>query len=181
MNIITRSNRITFSFPPQTDRIDVSQTSEVGTITIVRKKGQFVKEEYRPMSDVNFYQANKKDAYTVTRGAYTMSTTKKGKYLNRTRPYEVKLKKLWRMDEEVGRVSLRYRMGHTLEEMGVKLQEADWSKYHSQRTSSVGSELPESPEEPNPLKGIKRQLSSEGVDCMVISTSDTMQDDSSLH
>lgn len=68
-----------------------------------------------------------------------MSTTRKGRYLSRTRPYDVKLKKLWRIDSVAGSLSVHYRMGHSLEEMGVKLQEIDWSKCN-RRTLSTTSE-----------------------------------------
>lgn len=101
--------------------------------------GRYVKEEYRPVKEVKFNQATKKDAHSVTGGSYTMSTTRKGKYLSRTRPYDVKLKKLWRIDSAVGTLSVNYRMGHSLEEMGVKLQEIDWSQC-SRRTLSTTSE-----------------------------------------
>ena len=165
---------MTTIFFPQNDRIDDSRKSEIGTIKIVRKKGQFVKEEYRPIQDINFYQANKKDAHSVTHGHYTMSTTKKGRYLNRTRPYDVKLKKLWKMDEEVGSITLHYRMGHTLEDMGLKLKDIDWNKTHSQRTSSLGSESSESPEDSSSLKSMKEQPSDEH-DEVIPTTSTTIE------
>lgn len=117
------------------------------------------------MSDIKFHQANKKDAHLVTEGSYTMSTTKKGKYLNRTRPYEVRLKKLWKINCEVGRITLNYRMGHTLEDMGIALQPIDWSKPHSTRTSSTGSEFSEGVEETVPC--IKEQPH-EDDDCIEI-------------
>lgn len=106
--------------------------------------GKFVKEEYRPVNEVKFSQATKKDAHIVTGGSYTMSTTRKGKYLSRTRPYDVKLKKLWRIDAAVGSLSVNYRMGHSLEEMGIKLEEVDWTipQCHttSRRTMSTASD-----------------------------------------
>ena len=68
-----------------------------------------------------------------------MSTTRKGKYLSRTRPYDVKLKKLWRIDSAVGSLTMHYRMGHSLEQMGVKLEGIDWSQC-SRRTLSTTSE-----------------------------------------
>ena len=118
--------------------MEPSRKSEIGKIEIVRKIGRFVREEYRPIKEVKFNQANKKDAFSVTGGNYTMSTTRKGKYLTRTRPYEVKLKKLWRIDADVGSLIVHYRMGHTLEEMGIKLEEINWSNC-SQRAMSTTS------------------------------------------
>lgn len=57
-----------------------------------------------------------------------MSTTKKGRYIHRSAPYNVQLKKLWRIGRESGRLSVNYRMGHSLEEMGVQLRPTDWSR-----------------------------------------------------
>ena len=120
------------------------------------------------MSDTKFYQANKKDARIVTAGSYTMSTTKKGKYLNRTRPYEVRLKKMWKMDAEVGRLVLNYRMGHTLEDMGITLKPIDWTKTHSQRTSSTGSEYSE-----ENLSVKEQEAPIDSSDCVEIASSST--------
>ena len=95
------------------------------------------------MKDTSFNQANKKDAFKVTEGKYTMSTTKKGRYLHRAAPYDVQLKKLWKVGPECGRLTLRYRMGHTLEDMGVTLKPTDWSKVVVRRsTSPSGSSTP---------------------------------------
>ena len=98
-----------------------------------------MKEEYRPNKDISFDQANKKDAINVTSGKYTMSTTKKGKYIRRGAPYDVQLKKLWRISRECGRLTLLYRMGHTLEEMGVELRPTDWSRIIVKKPSSTSS------------------------------------------
>lgn len=118
------------------DRLDTKRQSKIGTIEVVRCEASFVKEEYRTVQDTNFNQANKKDAYKVTEGKYTMSTTKKGRYLHRAAPYDVQLKKLWKVGPECGRLSVRYRMGHTLEEMGVTLKPTDWTKVIVRRSVS---------------------------------------------
>ena len=94
----------------------------------MRHQGQFVRDEYRAVSVVDFNQASKNDALSVTNGKYTMSTTKKGKYIRRSKPYNVQLKKMWKMGRESGRLSVQYRMGHTLEDLGMKLRPIDWSK-----------------------------------------------------
>lgn len=73
----------------------------------------------------------------MTSGEYTMSTTKKGRYIKRQRPYEVKLKKMWKIDQEVGRLCVNYRMGYTLEEMGLQLKPIDWTQLATRR--SLGS------------------------------------------
>lgn len=125
------------------DRLDQRRQSKIGTIEVARCEASFVKEEYRTVHDTTFNQANKKDAFKVTEGKYTMSTTKKGRYLHRAAPYNVQLKKLWKVGPECGRLSVRYRMGHTLEDMGVELKPTDWSKVIVRRSASPsGSSTP---------------------------------------
>ena len=81
----------------------------------------------------------------MTEGKYTMSTTKKGRYVHRTRPYDVQLKKLWRIGDESGRLVVNYRMGHTLQEMGVELKSIDWSRVVVRRSSAWSSSPNASP------------------------------------
>ena len=125
-----------FLYKTQDDRIDSKRRSRVGTIEVVRCEASYVKEEYRPTKDTSFNQANKKDTYRVTEGKYTMSTTKKGRYLHRTIPYQVQLKKMWRIGRECGRLVVNYRMGHTLQDMGISLRETDWSRIVVRRSGS---------------------------------------------
>jgi len=73
-----------------------------------------------------------------------MSTTKKGRYIHRAAPYNVQLKKLWRIGPECGRLTLNYRMGHTLEEMGVALKPTDWSRVIVRKSSSTPPSSPSS-------------------------------------
>lgn len=68
-----------------------------------------------------------------------MSTTKKGRYLNRQRPYEVKLKKMWQVDRELGRLVVHYHMGYTLQDMGIELKSVDWSRALQRHSSSSSS------------------------------------------
>ena len=75
----------------------------------------------------------------MTEGKYTMSTTKKGRYLHRTIPYQVQLKKMWRIGRECGRLLVNYRMGHTLQDMGISLRETDWSRVIVRRSGSSPS------------------------------------------
>lgn len=137
----------------QEDKLDKRRQSKVGTIEVVRCEATYVKEEYRPVNDTNFNQANKKDAFKVTEGKYTMSTTKKGRYIHRAAPYDVQLKKLWRVGPECGRLTVHYRMGHTLEDMGIDIKPTDWSKVIVRRSpspnsrSSSSSSPPQSPVE----------------------------------
>ena len=140
----------------QTDRISSKRESRIGKIEVVRCEASYVKQEYRKITDTVFNQATKKDAYKVTAGKYTMSTTKKGKLIHQVKPYDVQLKKLWRIGRECGRLSVQYRMGHTLEAMGVELRPTDWSnivgrKSVKERSSSSSSvELQGSPQAHTP-------------------------------
>lgn len=142
-----------FCFPVQEDTVDEKRKSKIGTIEIVRCEASYVKEEYRPIRDINFNQANKKDAFKVTAGKYTMSTTKKGRYIHRSAPYDVQLKKLWRLGRECGRLCVNYRMGHSLEEMGVQLRPTDWSRVIVRKSSSSPPNSPQrspAPSSPTP-------------------------------
>ena len=132
----------------QSDRLASKRQSRIGTIEIVRFEASYIREEYRPTKDVIFNQANKSDTQQVTEGKYTMSTTKKGRYVHRTKPYDVQLKKLWRIGSECGRLAVNYRMGHNLQDMGIELRPIDWSKVVSRRSSSSQSSA--NPESPSP-------------------------------
>lgn len=123
----------------KSDRLDKKRQSRIGTIEITRCDASYVKEEYREVKGVEFHQATKKDAYKVTEGKYTMSTTKKGRYIHRSTPYDVQLKKLWRVGPESSRLTIHYRMGHTLQDMGLELKPIDWSRVIVRRRSSSGS------------------------------------------
>ena len=122
----------------QNDRLDKKRQSRIGTIEITRCDASYVKEEYREVKGVDFHQATKKDAFKVTEGKYTMSTTKKGRYIHRSTPYDVQLKKLWRVGPESSRLTVHYRMGHTLKDMGLELKPIDWSRVVVRRRSSSG-------------------------------------------
>lgn len=146
------------------DRLDSERRSKIGKIEVVRKAGKFVKEEYRPISEVTFTQANKKDAHNVTGGRYTMSTTKKGRYLSRQRPYEVKLKKMWQIDRELGRLESQYRMRNSLEDMGIELKPIDWTKV--KRRNSIEDTCSTSTEESvhNSDSGVHHYMMTTNVD-----------------
>ena len=131
-------------FYTQKDRMDNKRKAHIGKIEVVRCEASYLKEEYRPTRDINFDQANKSDALRVTNGKYTMSTTKKGRHIHRVRPYDVQLKKLWRVGPECGRLTLNYRMGHTLREMGIEPREMDWTNVSPVRRSSSHSSSSES-------------------------------------
>ena len=75
-----------------------------------------------------------------------MSTTKKGRYIHRSTPYDVQLKKLWRVGPESSRLTVQYRMGHTLQDLGLELKPIDWTRVIVRRRSSgSGSSPPTTP------------------------------------
>ena len=99
-----------------------------------------------------------------------MSTTKKGKLIHQVKPYDVQLKKLWRIGRECGRLAVQYRMGHTLEAMDVELRSTDWTnivgrKSSKDRPSSSSSvELQGSPHTPESSERVSPPDDS-GDDC----------------
>lgn len=142
---------IFFDMHLQNDRLDKKRQSRIGTIEITRCDASYIKEEYREVKGVEFHQATKKDAFKVTEGKYTMSTTKKGRYIHRSTPYDVQLKKLWRVGPESSRLTVHYRMGHTLQDMGLELKPIDWSRVIVRRRSSSGSGSASSPPTTPPI------------------------------
>ena len=149
--MIVNYMHISFGTHLQNDRLDKKRQSRIGTIEITRCDASYVKEEYREVKGVEFHQATKKDAFKVTEGKYTMSTTKKGRYIHRSTPYDVQLKKLWRVGPESSRLTVHYRMGHTLQDMGLELKPIDWSRVIVRRRSSSGSGSASSPPTTPPI------------------------------
>eukprot|EP00731_Ephydatia_muelleri_P030620 Em0022g134a len=134
-----------FALPKlESDGIADKTRSHVGTIEVLRHEGSFIKEEYRPVSEVPFIQASKASAQHVTGGRYTMSTTKKGRLIHRSKPYTAQLKTLWKIGRECGRLSVHYRMPHCLREMDIELKTVDWSKVLNS-AKEVDSNAPKSP------------------------------------
>ena len=88
----------------------------MGTIEVVRYGATFLRSEYTTPTptSVDFDQANKKDAHSITGGRYTMSTTKKGRLLT-SRSGDAKLRSKWSIGGELGRLSVEYHMGHSLQ------------------------------------------------------------------
>lgn len=94
--------------------MDSTRKSKVGTIEVVRYGATFLGSEYATPTTVDFDQANKKDAHGITGGKYTMSTTKKGRVLT-SRSGEAELRSIWSIGGELGRLSVEYHMGHSLQ------------------------------------------------------------------
>ena len=70
-------------------------------------------------------QFNKKDAAGITKGKYTMATSKEGRIVKHFKPGN---SEVWSMGRELGRQAKEYHMTHTLQEMGIRLKQVDWSK-----------------------------------------------------
>ena len=102
---------------------------KVGTIEVVWSACSFAKQDWScsPVGD-KFDQANKKDASAITGGAYVMSTTKKGRCIEQ-RTQHRELRNFYDIGPELGRLTVHYHMGHTLEQdFNIKLIPMDWSQ-----------------------------------------------------
>jgi hypothetical protein len=100
----------------ETDRVTSNRKSKIGTIEIVRKHCTYVGEVFDQLRVNEFKQANKKDAFGVTQGKHTMSTTKKGKPVTKKEDwFGMKIRRQYSNGRELGRLSVFYHMGHTLQ------------------------------------------------------------------
>ena len=95
------------------DRVAANRRSKIGTIEVVRKHATYVGEVYDHLKVNQFEQANKKDAFGVTQGRHTMSTTKKGNLIKKHNSYGRRSQ--YNVGKELGRLSVFYHMGHTLQ------------------------------------------------------------------
>ena len=116
------------------DRIAAHRKSKIGTIEVVRKSATYVCDVYNHLMVERFEQANKKDVFGVTQGRHTMSTTKKGNFVKKHKSYGKRSQ--YSVGLELGRLSVSYHMGHTLQVciMGV------WSHAQSWRGREWGKE-----------------------------------------
>ena len=113
-------------FVPQDDRVAEQRLCKVGTIEVVRSACSFAKRDWSSPIHVEFDQANKKDASNITGGKYVMSTTKKGRCIEQRTPTR-ELTNFYNRGPELGRLSVHYHMGHTLEQdFHIKLTPVDW-------------------------------------------------------
>ena len=99
-------------FFSQSDRIDGTRKSLISTIGVDRYSATYIGSEWGSEEDIEFDQANKKDATAITGGGHTMSTTKKGKLLSHTKPG---VREIWDVGGKLGKLSVEYHMGHTLQ------------------------------------------------------------------
>ena len=105
----------------QTDRVASERLNDVGTIKVQQYAAKLRSREYHHNpKNTDFNQANKKDAVRKTGGSYTLSTTKKGRIISPTNPAGYITR--WITGDFIGELSIQYRMGYTLQEMGIQLQ-----------------------------------------------------------
>ena len=100
----------------ENDRVTSNRKSKIGTIEIVRKHATYLGEVFDQLRVNEFKQANKKDAFGVTQGKHTMSTTKKGNFVTKEEgSFGMKVRHQYSIGRELGRLSVFYHMGHTLQ------------------------------------------------------------------
>lgn len=98
------------------DRVTSNRKSKIGTIEVVRKRTTYLGEVFDQLKVNEFKQANKKDAFGVTQGKHTMSTTKKGNFIKQDEgSFGMKVRAQYSIGRELGRLSVFYHMGHTLQ------------------------------------------------------------------
>ena len=90
----------------------------MGTIEVERKLAEFAhsrREVYDGWKIGDYSQANKKDSHDITKGEYTMPTTKEGKLVAERRKPRAHTVHCYNIGAEQGSVCVHYRMGHTLQ------------------------------------------------------------------
>lgn len=113
-----------FSMPrfasDDTDRLSCDRLNRVGQIEVECWNAELKTSEWKVRKkNLNFTQANKKDAYTVTQGQFTMATSKAGRAVCSRR--EFRCVDHWKRMFLVSRLIVFYRMSRELEEIGIKL------------------------------------------------------------
>ncbi len=81
-----------------------------------------------------FSQANKKDVLDITKKEYTMSTTRAGKLLKDSKPYDrpedkkskPKQRAMWNIGDEVKKIHVEYHMTQTLYDWGIEPVRPMW-------------------------------------------------------
>lgn len=98
------------------DRVTSNRKSKIGKIEVVRKHTTYLGEVFDQLKVNEFKQANKKDAFGVTQGKHTMSTTKKGNFVRKEEgSFGMRARAQYSIGQELGRLSVFYHMGHTLQ------------------------------------------------------------------
>ena len=102
------------------------RVTKAGTIEVVQNAATYLRREWNDrVKSRSLEQFNKKDAADITKGRYTMATSKEGRIVKRHRPGN---SQIWRMGRQLGKQTKEYHMTHTLQEMGLHLSQVDWSQ-----------------------------------------------------
>ena len=140
----------------QNDRVKQERESKIGKIEVVRHATSFSHCEFRAVSsksrECKFKQATKKDVSNVIKSSntqntadedklYTMATTRRGKYIRDSKPYDrpehakrkktdesphMQKKQIWYKGEELGRLVVEYHMTNTLWDWNIDPKRPDW-------------------------------------------------------
>ena len=135
----------------QDDRVDRQRSCEIGKIEVVRYKTSFSHKEMRLTSSrskkVDFTQANKKDVKEVTKNAYCMATTRRGKLIHTEKPYsrpnpdgKASVKNIWTIGDELDKLHVEYHMTQSLLDWGIQPVRPNWSQSGSTVLCSSSSE-----------------------------------------
>lgn len=103
------------------DRLSPERLSRVGQIEVECWSAELKSRIWKQRKNtLEFVQANKKDSANVTRGQYMMTTSKAGRAVCERRTF--RCVDHWRRKSLKSRLSVFYRMGHELVEMGFALR-----------------------------------------------------------
>ena len=120
----------------------------VGKIEVIRKETSFSHRKPTRANDESkeckFKQANKKDVKNVTKMNYTMTTTKRGRYIRNSKPYDrphhsegesssssaspprITMGDVWEVGRTLGSLCVEYHMTQTLLDWNVPIRRVGW-------------------------------------------------------
>lgn len=117
-----------FSLPrfaeSEDDRLKAARLGNVGDITCTLSRAMFshtAKAKSSAAKGTDYTQCNKKDAKKIT--TQMVATTRMGREIEK-KPYSVpgveREMSYWNEGEQIAVLTLRYRMGHTLDDLGIR-------------------------------------------------------------
>ena len=101
------------------------RATKAGTIEVVQHRTTYRGVEWYEGVSRSLEQFNKKDAEGITKGKYTMATSKEGRMVERCWPRNTTI---WDIGGKVRKQTKEYHMTHTLQDMGIQLKQMDWSQ-----------------------------------------------------
>ena len=113
--------------------MEENRLNKVGCISVELHKAVYLRNEMRNKNShdsLDYVQATKKDASEVTKGKYTMATTKPGRCIENCRKAGSKRKhddnapqlvSIYKIGEKITTLHVKYHMRHTLVAMGIEL------------------------------------------------------------